>query len=210
LFAPSKKERNAVSESGQKKILDEPKVTSYPVGFLLAALVFIVILVNLLTSDPTQVPLEPGNPAPDFKLATLTDPARSLSLVDFRGQVVLLNFWTTWCKPCQDEMPSLDALYKQLKDDDFTLLAVSIDENEEDVFKFRNAYNLSFPILLDPTTGTKNRYQIHHYPETFLIGREGTILAHFIGPRDWADPLQISMLRQVIATDAEPTERGSR
>jgi len=210
MFAPSKKEQDAVSISGLEKIIYEQKATTHPVGFLLAALVIIVLVANLLTSDPSQVPLEPGNPAPDFKLATLTEPARSLSLVDFRGQIVLLNFWTTWCKPCQDEMPSLDALYEQLKDDDFTLLAVSIDENKEDVIKFRNAYNLSFPVLLDPTTDTKNRYQIHHYPETFLIGREGTILAHFIGPRDWADPLQISTLRQVIATDAEPKQQHSR
>jgi len=162
------------------------------------------ILAMVLGCKPSEGPLGAGSVAPDFRLTTLT--GEQVSLSDFRGQVVLLNFWATWCGPCQDEMPSMERLYKTLKGEGFALLAVSVDEAKENVVGFRDAYALSFPILLDSNMEVANLYQTYRYPESLLIDRSGMILARFIGPRDWFDPSTVSEIRETLAVHAASSE----
>jgi cytochrome c biogenesis protein CcmG/thiol:disulfide interchange protein DsbE len=137
--------------------------------------------------------------APDFAVPDLAGQAVRLSAL--RGQVVLLNLWTTWCPPCREEMPSMEKLYQRLKSRGFVLLAVSQDEaGKAAVEPFVRDLGLSFPVLVDPEHQVGSRYRVWGYPESFIIDREGRIVERIIGPRDWVDPEQIAVLERLLDT----------
>jgi len=146
----------------------------------------------------TPDPLEPGEPAPAFELPRLVG-EEPLALEALRGRVVLLNFWATWCKPCEDEMPAMERLYQSLRDRDFELVAVSVDDGRAEVEAFRQRMDLSFPILLDPEKRVANRYQSYRFPESWLVDREGRLVARFIGPRDWDAPVYVQRIERLLA-----------
>ncbi|MEA3544358.1 MAG: TlpA disulfide reductase family protein [Thermodesulfobacteriota bacterium] len=125
-----------------------------------------------------------GNIAPDF---TLTDmEGQPVSLSQFRGKVVILNFWATWCPPCREEMPSMEQLYRENKDQDLVMLAVNVDENgKAAVTKFLKRTPHSFPILLDSENIAQNAYGVFRFPESFIIDRNGIVVEKIIGGRDW-------------------------
>jgi peroxiredoxin len=151
--------------------------------------------------------------APDFAVTDLNGQAVRLSA--FRGKVVLLNLWTTWCPPCREEMPSMERLYGLLRDRDFQLLAVSQDEDgTRAVEPFVREMKLSFPVLVDPERQVGARYGVWGYPETFVIDRNGYVVERVIGPRDWASPASVAALERLLAADgqragaAAPAPRG--
>jgi peroxiredoxin len=160
----------------------------------IAAVVFAV----LLLAPPPEDPIGAGQRAPAFELPRL-DGGAPVSLEALRGRVVLVNFWATWCGPCEAEMPAMQRLYRSLGGPDFELLAVSVDTSSDDVEAFRKRLGLDFPILLDPEKRVASRYQSHRYPESYLIDRNGTILARYIGPRDWDSAVYVDHIRNVIA-----------
>ena len=122
--------------------------------------------------------------AQDFSLPTLR--GDYLKLSDYRGKVVFLNIWATWCPPCRDEMPSMESLYQKLKGRDFELLAVSIDrEGEKVVRPFAAKYGLTFPVLLDPDSKTYRLYGLTGVPESFVVDKNGVVIHKVIGPQDW-------------------------
>lgn len=155
-------------------------------GWMAGAAVLAAGLVLILLGDEIPDPITRGSEAPDFELRTLVE-GRTLALSQLRGQVVLLNFWATWCKPCEDELPSMERLYRALSggDGSFELLAVSVDENAEAVQVFRERYSISFPILLDPEQRVSRLYQTQGFPESLLIDRQGRVVERYVGPRDW-------------------------
>jgi len=139
--------------------------------------------------------------APDFAVSDLQ--GRTVRLSALRGRVVLLNLWTTWCPPCIDEMPSIDRLHRSLDGEDFTLLAVSEDEEgRHAVEPFAERMKLGFPIFLDPEHQVGDRYGVWGYPETFVIDRNGYVVERVIGPRDWSSPQSIAALRTLLAAGA--------
>ncbi|MBI4636671.1 MAG: TlpA family protein disulfide reductase [Candidatus Rokubacteria bacterium] len=122
--------------------------------------------------------------ATDFTVPGLT--GQTLRLSDFKGKVVLLNFWATWCPPCKEEMPSMERLYRRYKDKGFTILAVSIDSGSAaPVAAFVKKFGLTFPIGLDPEFAVANLYTVRALPSTFLIDRSGALTALAMGPRDF-------------------------
>ena len=128
-----------------------------------------------------------GIAAPDFTLNDIDGKRTTLS--QFRGKVVLLNFWATWCAPCKEEMPSLNNLYKALKDKDFTILAVSVDTSEKPVRSFISRNDISFPVLMDTDKAVSfDLYAVFGLPMSFLIGRNGVIIEKFAGEREWNSP----------------------
>jgi peroxiredoxin len=138
-----------------------------------------------------------GLPAPNFTFPGLD--GKIVSLTDFKGEVVFVNIWATWCPPCREEMPSMEKLYQELKGKDFEILAVSIDAlGATAVAPFMKEYKLSFPALLDPEGTIKNLYGTTGVPESFVIGKEGIIEEIVIGPRDWASPEVFRFLRNMI------------
>ena len=171
-------------------------------GWMLGALVVIagVVLATLGNEVPERVAR--GVAAPDFELERLTTPGESedvVSLEAHRGQVVLVNFWATWCKPCEDEMPSMQRLYTSLEGQPFEMLAISVDEDEALVERFRERLALSFPILLDPSQTVSRRYQTTGFPESLLIAPDGEIVERYVGPRAWDDPAYVERIRELVA-----------
>ncbi len=160
-------------------------------GVAIFGLVFALVWFQSAKYEPLAI----GKPAPDFVLSDLNDKAYRLS--DFRGKVVFLNFWATWCKPCREEMPSMEVLYKNFEKDGLVIMAVSIDRvtTTKDIPPFVKSLNLTFPILVDSWGKTDKPYKRMGVPETFLIDREGIIREIVIGPRDWTrlDSLQVLM-----------------
>ncbi len=138
-----------------------------------------------------------GSPAPDFKLMALD--GREVALSDYRGKVVLLNFWATWCSPCKEEIPSLNALYTMLHKEGLEILAVSEDNRGLDAVKpFVDRYNIIFPVLLDPSRKVGTLYSIGGVPETFLIDRNGIVRYKFVGPKNWTSASIVSFIRNYL------------
>lgn len=137
--------------------------------------------------------------APDFVVEDLDGNAVRLS--NFRGKVVFLNVWTTWCEPCRAEMPSMEALYRRMPEEGFAMLAVSADADGREVVEpFVRDLGLTMPVLLDVDGQVPGRYGVTGYPETFIIDRNGTVVSHEIGPRDWNDPRYERALRVLMDT----------
>ena len=123
--------------------------------------------------------------APDF---TVRDSDRTVTLSQLRGQVVVLNFWATWCPPCIEEMPSLVQMQERMKSKGVTVLAVSIDVDENAYRKFLTQHGVNLLTVRDPDEKTPNLYGTHMWPETYIIDRNGIVRRKFIGAVDWTDP----------------------
>ena len=111
--------------------------------------------------------------APDFTLQSRE--GSSVSLVDFRGQVVMINFWATWCGPCREEMPHLEALHRRYSGLGFTLLGVNVEENSADAVAWLEEMPVSFPILFDPENQVTELYDVVAMPSTVLVDRQGNV-----------------------------------
>ena len=123
--------------------------------------------------------------APNFIIKELN--GNTVSLEDYRGKIVFLNFWATWCPPCRAEMPSMEKLHIQFKNEDFAILAIDLQENAGKVKAFKQQYELSFPILLDSDGSVSAAYGVMSIPTTYLVDRNGYLLGGALGPRDWAN-----------------------
>ncbi len=149
------------------------------------ALVFAVALLAVFTgcysgSRPGQV----GTLAPDF---TVQDGTKTISLHDYRGKVVLLNFWATWCPPCVEEMPSLVELQKKMGDR-VTVLAVSVDVDRAAFQNFVTNHKVDLLAVRDADQKSNALYGTYQFPESYVIDREGKIRRKFIGAVNWTDP----------------------
>ena len=145
-------------------------------------------------------------PAPEF---SLTSPVGTpVNLRQFRGKVVLLNFWATWCLPCVREMPSMEALYQKFKEKDFVVLAVSLDEKGAAVVKpFLEKYKLTFSIALDQDSAVSRKYGAGALPSSFLINRKGQVIAAAKGERDWFSADAVSYMAEILAKEPAITHR---
>ena len=114
-----------------------------------------------------------GRPAPDFVLKSIS--GDNLRLSEYKGQVVMINFWATWCGPCRQEMPDLDALYKRYERFGFVLLGVNIDENDDKAQRMARELQISFPVLFDRDKEVSRLYQVDAMPTTVLIDQDGTV-----------------------------------
>ncbi len=146
----------------------------------------------LLLSAP-GVAQETGDnnpPSIDLPLFTLFDiDGNEVSLESYRGKVVMLNFWATWCAPCVEELPTMRALKESLSDKPFEILAVNMGETKEAIKQFieKIGIEFNFPLLLDPTTSVATDYSVSGLPATLLIDKQGQFSFGGVGPRDWND-----------------------
>ena len=136
-----------------------------------------------------------GRPAKDFALTLDGKPAH---ISDFRGKVVLLNFWASWCPPCVDEAPALNQLQQHISALGGTILGVSIDEDPNAYEDFLRMYGVDFPTYRDPSKQISLGYGTVMIPETYVIDRNGRIDRKIVGPQDWMSPTMITYLDSVL------------
>ncbi len=136
--------------------------------------------------------LNPGRAAPevgkltaDFELPGLD--GRTVKLSDYRGKVVVLNFWATWCPPCVEEMPSLNRFQEVFAARGVAVLAVSVDDDEEALRRFVADHQLKMTIARDPGRKASTLYQTYKYPESYILDRQGRLVEKMVGPADWND-----------------------
>jgi len=142
-------------------------------------------------------------PAPDVTLSLLS--GEQAAMRDFRGKVVLVNFWATWCVPCQWEMPLMESLYRTYKDRGFVILAISLDRGDpERVRAFVAERKLSFPVALDAQLEAASKFGVRELPATLLVGRDGYIKGVTYGPREWDG----KDARELIASLLSEAKRG--
>jgi len=118
-------------------------------------------------------------PAPDFTLKSLS--GKNIKLSEQRGDVVMLNFWASWCGPCLQEMPALEQLHQRYKDLGFTLLGVNVEQNIDDAKAYLKNVNVTFPILFDITNEVSDTYEINGMPTTYLVDRDGNLRKLYVG-----------------------------
>ncbi|HUF29836.1 MAG TPA: TlpA disulfide reductase family protein [Gemmatimonadaceae bacterium] len=142
-----------------------------------------------------------GSRAPNFAAATLGPGSESKGIADYRGDVVLLNIWATWCGPCRIEMPEIQALYSNFGPAGFRVVAVSIDNPgmEQAIRGFVRDYGLTFEVLHDPSGDIQRSYQTSGVPETFIIGRDGVIRKKMTGAVRWNSGANQALVRQLLA-----------
>lgn len=173
----------------------------------------IVALVLLLIAGQRQKfePVLEGRTAPDFTLPDLKGKIYKLS--DYKGKVVFVSFWATWCKPCEEEMPSMQIMYQVLKKSypDFELLAVSVDSKEADVVEsFVKKYGITFPVLHDKKGRIKEIYKTTGVPETFIIDQNGIIAEKVWGPRNWTKQDSIRTVIEILTNGPSTPENYKR
>jgi cytochrome c biogenesis protein CcmG, thiol:disulfide interchange protein DsbE len=172
-------------------------------GFLL--LVGGLVALGWVTRESTR-PVAAGDPAPELRLPLLD--GDTASLADYRGKVVMLNIWATWCPPCVTELPSMQRVYETFADQGLEILAVAVDalpgERQADgrvvgvVSEFVDRFGLTFPVALDPTGGTERLLEVNYLPTTFLIDREGRIRVREVGGRYWDAETNIQMIEALL------------
>ncbi len=139
-----------------------------------------------------------GSGAPEFHAKNLRT-GLPASLADYRGKVVLLNVWATWCVPCRLEMPSMERLYRRLGGPDFKVVAVSIDKEGEDVvMAFVRELDLTFDILHDRSGKIQQQYQTTGVPESYVVDRHGLIRKRVMGAMEWDSPANDVLLRRLL------------
>ena len=159
-----------------------------------ASLLALLLTLCLVSCYSGSRPPHIGSPAPDF---TVQDAGRSLTLSQFRGKTVVLNFWATWCPPCVEEMPSLVQMQQKLGSNGVEVVAVSIDDDEQAYRHFLKDHNVTLTTIRDPQKTSANLYGTSKWPETYIIDRDGIVRRKFIGPQDWLGPEIIDFLKKL-------------
>jgi cytochrome c biogenesis protein CcmG, thiol:disulfide interchange protein DsbE len=170
------------------------------VGGIVAVLAIALFAASRLLGDQLY-PVSVGSKAPPFQARTVDSIPRTQTLADYKGQVVLLNIWGTFCLPCRDEMPAIEKLHKALGPRGLKVVAVSMDDPgfEQKIRDFQKEFGLTFQILYDPTGKITNDYQTTGVPETFVIAKDGVIRKKVIGASDWNSEGNRALITQLLA-----------
>lgn len=167
------------------------------IGVLLAVLGFVIV--NSIQEHIVEV----GDTAPNFTVTT--NSGAQASLKDYRGKVVVVNFWAAWCSPCVQEAPSLNEFYKEMSPLGVVVLAVSVDRNEKMYQNFRDKLQIAFPTARDPESNVSNLYGTFRFPESYIIGKDGKVARKFAGLPDrdgqsipWTDPQLMAYVKSLL------------
>lgn len=171
----------------------------------IAGALLIALVVGLRSGLSMEFrPVGVGVDAPDFKVATLDSVPGSKSLKDYRGQVLLINIWATWCAPCRVEMPAIESLHRAYASKGLKVIAISADDPGTDaqIRDFVKQYGLTFEVLHD-TGGQEGKvskdYQTSGYPETVIVGRDGIIRKKLLGAHNWNSPENRALIERLLA-----------
>ncbi len=168
-------------------------------------LIFLVVLLVLATffvsacgkkEEPKVLVAEIGREAPDFSLTDLT--GKTWKLSELKGKVVFVNFWATWCEPCREELPSMEALHRGMGDKPFQMLAVLSSDSAANAEMMIKITGSTFPILVDTDGSASRAYGLTGVPETYIIDPQGILREKFLGPRPWDSPAALDMLKKYM------------
>ena len=165
-------------------------------------LVSILFVPSIAKADPFSAmdiqPWQQSLTAPNFTVKNLQ--GEEVSLEDYKGKVVLLNFWATWCFPCIKEMPDLETLWQRYRDQGFVVLGISNDDakKQKRVKNFVKKAELSFPIALDPDSTVSDVYEVAGIPASYIINREGEAVARVLGIREWASDEAFALVEHLL------------
>ncbi|MGH9481154.1 MAG: TlpA family protein disulfide reductase [Terriglobales bacterium] len=148
---------------------------------------------------------QPGQPVPDFHLSLRNGP--QVSLASYRGRVLVLNFWASWCPPCVEETPALNALAREFPPSAVVVLGVSIDEDPVAYQTFLTSYHIQFPTAREPTQALMHRYGTVQIPETYIIAPDGRLARKLVSVADWTAPAMVDYLRRLAATGSSAAQR---
>jgi len=164
--------------------------------------IFFACQTSLLMAEQTIFPAV-AKPfiAYDFKVKDIDGTQYRLS--DYRGKVVVLNFWATWCPPCREEMPSMNQAHKKLRKDNVIILAINVGEDENTIFEFTGNYPVDFPLLMDQDGKVIKSYPVMGLPTTYIINPEGIVTHRTVGGRPWDDSKLLNELRRMQKTPAK-------
>ena len=167
------------------------------IRYVLLATAWIVSVAQADVKDDAQTlsPLAKPFAAPAFTLRG--EDGKTYRLSDYRGKVVVLNFWATWCPPCRYEMPSMERAHKKVAGDGIALLAINVGESEDEIFEFTGRYPVTFPLLLDSDGAVIRRYGVIGLPTTFVIDPRGRVTHRAVGGREWDDERLLAQLRRL-------------
>ena len=199
-----KEKEEALEKIEEEALPEKVGVTGKEIAFLVIVLVLVSVLVVFFLArekererSPSIKIITEGDRAPAFRLPT--PEGRFVNLSDYRGKVVMVHFWATWCPPCVDEMPELEALHRQLNGKDFELLAISVDEGGPGIVTaFMKKHGLSYPVLLDPARSISGLYGTFKFPETYIVDRNGVVAYKAIGSREWTMPVNRNIVENII------------
>jgi cytochrome c biogenesis protein CcmG, thiol:disulfide interchange protein DsbE len=163
-------------------------------GAVRSVSLLLAILLALSGCYSGSRPPRVGLAAPDF---TVRDSDRTVTLSQLKGQVVVLNFWATWCPPCIEEMPSLVRMQQRMQSKGVTVLAVSIDVDESNYRRFLKDHGVNMLTVRDPDQKSAGLYGTFKFPETYIIDRKGVMRRKFIGAVDWTEPEIIDFLSRL-------------
>jgi peroxiredoxin len=167
-----------------------------------ATMRFILILLTFLfltaeAPSPWGIDELIGKKAPDFALKDLND--KTVSLSSLKGNVVLINFWATWCPPCRAEMSSFNNLYKDYKNNGLSVIAVSTDRSISSVKDFLSKKPVEFPVLMDSDSKVSRRFKVFSLPTSFLLDKNGVIVQKFLGEEEWDSPEIKNKIKDMLA-----------
>lgn len=186
-------------------MIDERYFHSTIRGRLLPAVIFLACCVPLLaqaagTPDYKLVPklqeVKDHPAAPDFTL--LRPDGKKVSLKDYRGKVVFLNFWATWCESCREEMPAMDKLYREFKGKGLEIVGVNVKDKRDDALAFTKKLKITYPLMMDPEGEVGLLYGAFGMPATYLIDRKGVVLARMWGSADWYSPEARNLIKTLV------------
>ncbi len=166
-------------------------------AIIIVVVVVLAVVTSVIINKRSFEPVVAGTNSINFVTNDLDGKLRRLD--EFKGKVIFLNLWATWCKPCEEEMPSMQRVYDVLKGRNFEMIALSVDtEGPEVVREFVERYGLTFPVFLDPKGKIKNGYKTTGVPETFIIDQNGVIAEKIWGPRNWDDKRNMKMVLDLL------------
>ena len=137
-----------------------------------------------------------NKPAQEFAMKDLEGNIRNIT--DWKGKVVLLNFWATWCPPCRYEMPALERLWKKVKNKNIIILGLNVGEDADTIFEFTGTYPMSFPIPMDIDGKVIEQYPIKGLPTTYVINPQGMVTHRAVGSREWDEEWMIKKLESLL------------
>ena len=162
--------------------------------YLLGIALTMAALFFIMADTLTEKLVNQGDQAPGFSVQT--DQGKAISLKNYPGKVLVLNFWASWCKPCVDEMPSLNEFSKRMAAEGVTVLGISVDHDETKYKKFLKDANIAFQTYRDVKADIAASYGTYKYPETYIIDKQGKVVEKIIGEEFWLNPNVIQRIRR--------------